>query len=343
MNYASLNASLGPTEQKSVPKQMVSLTYNKKPPTSGSTQTVTSSNTPNTIMSRDSRGSTNISTINVSSKLNVGDDATFNGGAIVRGGATIAGGATITGGATISGNVTINGLMKFAGPIDSSLGSGIVCSNSTGVLSTRQITSGDIAFSTIDAEDIKNGAITTPKLAPNLFLSGTPTCNTPVVCKETQVANIGYVNRYVTNYFNDKMHTNPHPGCSRCSSGHHHGHIHDDDDNDNDSCLDEDKFDPTIFHVKIQDYEVEFNYATYVVEDSTVVIKLPRKKKEGYFVKFHNKSGDTIFINSDPDRLMYNSWYSPNGTSSQAIQNNRCVIFTYVYVGTVRSWSYQCF
>lgn len=347
MNYASLNASLGPTEQKSVPKQMVSLTYNKtqnaRAPTSGSTQTATSSNTPNTIMLRDSQRSTNISTINVASKLNVGDDATINGRSIVRGGATISGGATITGGATISGNVTINGLMKFNGTIDSSLGSGIVCSNSTGVLSTRQITSGDIACSTIDTEDIKNGAITTPKLAPNLFLSGTPTCNNPAVCKETQIANIGYVNRYVTNYFNDKIHVKPHSGCSRCSAGHHHGHVHDDDENDNDSCFDEDKFDPTIFHIIIPSYVVAFNYATYVVENSTVDIKMPRVKKEGYFVKFHNKSGDVIFINSDSDRLMYNSWYSPNGTTSQVIENNRCVIFTYVYAGTVRSWSYQCF
>lgn len=302
MNYASLHASLGPTEPKPiVKKQTVSLTYNKnsigKPAPS---QTATAVNTPNTIMLRDANSSTNISTINVGSKLYVGNGATINGGAV------------------------INGLMKLNGTIDTSLGIGVVCSSSTGVLSSRQITSTDIANFTVKTEDIRDNAITTSKLAPNLFLAGNPTCDTSIVCGEMQVANVGYVNRFVTHYVNTRWRASDHAN---------------NDNNDSDS----DEFDPCIFHVKIINYVIEFNFPIYIIENASVVINMPRKKKEGYCVKMHNKSGDTIFINSDSDRLMYNVSYSPIGTVSQAVENNRCVIFTYVYAGTTRSWSYQYF
>jgi len=308
MNYASLNASLAPKQTKPVQKNnAVSLTYNPNPPRSN-LSSATSSATPNTIMSRDSTGSTKVSSMNVHSKLNVTD------------------------GATISGGATINGLVKMNGTIDTSLGAGFVCSNSIGVLSIKtQITSADIANLTVKGQDICDDAITTPKLAPNLFLSGTPTCEYTNVVGENQITNVGYVNRFVTKYVNNRLSyfTPKLEDSSRC-------HV-------NDSDSDEEELDPSVFHVKTNDYLLKFNYATYIIENATAIINMPRKKKEGYYVKFHNKSGDTIFINSSADRLMYNASYSPFGTESQAIETNRCAIFTYVYSGTVRSWSYQCF
>ena len=304
MNYASLHASLGqtPVPQK---KQTIALTYNKpvaKPPTTTTTTpAATASSAPNTIMLRDSNSSTNISNINVQSKL------------------------------TVLGEATVSGTMKMNGPIDTSLGVGIVCSNSSGILSSRRIISTDIDDLSIRSQDIRDGAITTRKLASNLFLEGVPTCDYVNVVNEKQIANVGYINRYVTKYVNNRLLSfQPKEGSSA-----------DCDVNDSDS--DEEELDPSAFHIKTNDYIVAFNFATYIIENKTAVINLPRKKKEGYFVKFHNKSGDTIFINSVSDRLMYNTWYSPNGVTSQAILNNWCVIFTYVYSGDVRSWSYQCF
>ena len=286
MNYASLHASLQP---KTVPKtQIVSLTYNKS---ALKTPTATASSAPNTIMLRDANSSTNISTLHVGAKLYVADGATISGG------------------------------LKIFGTIDTSLGAGIVCSSSSGVLATRQITSADIADLSIRSADICDKAVTTSKLALNLFLSGNPTCDNNLFNDEKLIANIGYVNKYVTNYVNRKLE-------SIVISENNY---------------DVDEFNPCIFHATQPNYVVSFNYATYVIENATTVINMPRKKKEGYFVKIYNKSGDSIFINSDGDRLMYNATYSPVGTYSQVVENNRCVIFTYVYVNTTRSWSYEYF
>ena len=299
MNYASLNASL---EQKPVQNKPISLAYNKNP-TRVVAPASTAENIANTIMLRDSNRTTNISNINVSSKLRVSDGATISGGAI------------------------INGTLKINGAVDTSLGAGIVCSNGIGILSTRLITSADISNLSIKSEDIKQGAITTDKLAPNLYLAGIPTCSDANICNENQIANISYVNKHVTKYVKQQLHLFQLSGSIQCCDGDG----------------DEDEFDPSIYHIKTTNYIVDFKFLTYVVENPTAIINMPRVKKEGYCVKFHNKSGDTIFINSSLDRLMYNTWYSPNGTISQAIENNRCVIFSYVYVGNVRSWSYQCF
>lgn len=304
MNYASLHASLQP---KTVPKnQIVTLTYNNKPvakPTATVPQTATAANTPNTIMLRDATSSTNIATLNVHSKLNV-----------------------TGGGATISGGAVINGTVKINGTIDSALGQGIVSSSSTGILSVRPITSADILNFSVASSDIKDGAIITSKLGSNLFLAGAPSCNISNACGESHIANVGYVNRYVTKYVDkfSSLHSSNNGGCCGSDS-------------------DEDEFNPSIFHATVPDYVVLFNYTTYVIENATTVIKMPRRKKEGYCVKFYNKSGNSVFINSDGDRLMYNATYSPSGTYSQVVENDRCVIFTYVYVGTIRSWSYQYF
>jgi hypothetical protein len=304
MNYASLHASLQP---KPVQKnQIVSLTYNNKPvvkPTVTVPQTATAANTPNTVMLRDATSSTNIATLNVHSKLNV-----------------------TGGGATISGGAVINGTMKITGTIDSSLTQGIVCSSSSGILSTRPITSADILDFSVTSSDIKNGAIITSKLGSNLFLAGAPTCNIANACGESHIANVGYVNRYVTKYVDkfSSLRSSNNGGCA-CSDS------------------DEDEFNPSIFHATVPNYVVLFNYTTYVIENATTVIEMPRKKKEGYCVKFYNKSGESVFIKSDGNHLMYNATYSPSGTYSQVVENDRCVIFTYVYVGTIRSWSYQYF
>jgi len=288
MNYAKLHASL---ESKPVAKtQPITLTYNKtayKPSTSTVASTATALNTPNTIMSRDATSSTNISTLRVSDKLYVSNGAFING------------------------------------TIDTALGAGVVCSSSTGVLTSRMITSADIVNFTIKSADIYDGAIISSKLASNLALPGAPTCDNTVLRGETQIANIGYVNRYVTSFVNKWLQGQTNVGC--------------------DSDSDEDEFDPTIFHIIDNNYIVSFKYLVYVVENNSAIITMPRVKKEGYSVKFYNKSGSSIVINSPNDRIMYNSMYASGGTLAQIVENNRCVVFTYVYAGTNRSWSFDYF
>jgi hypothetical protein len=274
-------------------------------------------------MMRDSNTTTNISTINAST-VNVGTKLNLVGSAE----------------AIINGKTTINGLLKINGAIDTSLGAGIVFSNSSGVLSTRNgISSQDILNYTIKNEDIRDCSITSSKLAPNLSLEGVPTCDNSNICKETQIANIGYVNRYVTNYVNQKI-NRPNPSnCLNCSLNIFCGN-----GCCNNPCEEKEELDLSIFHIKTPNYTVSFNSKTYVVENGDgITIKMPRVKKEGYSVKFYNKSGNIIYINSDSDRLMYNVTYSPYGTNCQVIENNRCVIFTYVYFDANRSWSYQYF
>ena len=263
-----------------------------KPPT-----TVTAINTPNTIMSRDATGSTNITTLHVSNKLYVNAGACING------------------------------------TIDTSLGAGIVCSSSSGVLSSRLINSADILNYSVGTYDIHDRAITSGKLALNLLLPGAPTCDNTVLYGEKQIANIGHVNRsvksFVTNYVNSRLQR-------RCCDNYHAL-----DGSDSDSDCDE--FDPSIFHIIVPNYVPLFNYTTYVVENSSAVITLPRKKKEGYSVKFHNKSGESIVINSGEDRIMYNAMYARDGTLAQIVEDNRCIVFTFVYVGSDRSWSFDYF
>jgi hypothetical protein len=294
MNYAKLNASLGPPAPIAIAKkQQVNLTYNKtpyKPPTSTPTQVATASNTPNTIMLRDPNSSTNISILNVSGKLNVGGDARING------------------------------------TIDTALSAGIVCSSSTGVLSTRLITSADILNFSVATSDIRDGAIISSKLARNLSLLGAPTCNNDTLCSENQIANVGYVNRYVTSFVNKRLQGHCTTSILDCNSD-----------------SDEDEFDPSIFHINCANYVVTFKYLVYVIENATAVITMPLVKKEGYSVKFYNKSGSSIVINSPTGRIMFNAMHAPDGTLSQIVENNRSVVFTYVYAGTNRSWSFDYF
>ena len=291
MNYAKLNASL--TLPAPVAKKQINLTYNKtpyKPPAPVPAQVATASNTPNTIMLRDANSSTNISTLRVSDKLHVSNGAYING------------------------------------TIDTALGAGVVCSSSTGVLSSRLITSADILNFTVSSADIRDGSVISSKLARNLSLLGAPTCNNDTLCSENQIANVGYVNRYVTSFVNKRL------------QGHYTTSILD--------CgcdSDEDEFDPSIFHINCANYVVSFKYLVYVIENATAVITMPRVKKEGYSVKFYNKSKSPIVINSPNDRTMFNAMHAPNGTLSQIVENNRCVVFTYVYAGTNRSWSFDYF
>jgi hypothetical protein len=239
-------------------------------------------------------------------------------------------------------SITVSGSSKLSGTIDTGLGAGVVCSSSTGVLSSRLITTGDIANGTITTADIKNDAITSDKLAHNLRLPGAPTCLTTTNSSEANIANVGYVNRYVNAYVNKKI------KCSKCRK---RCHAHNDNcngegltDNQDDSDSDVDEFDPTIFHVVLNDYVVTFNYGIYIVETPGVIINMPRKKREGYFVKFVNKSGESIVVNSDADRLMYNASYAFDGTTSQLISDNKCMILTIIYKKTGnRSWSFEYF
>ncbi len=257
-----------------------------RPPTK-----VTAMNTPNTIMSRDLTGSTNVTTLYASNKLYVRSGATING------------------------------------TIDTSLGQGIVRSSSSGVLSSGLIKSADILNLTVNTVDICDRAITSNKLAMNVLLPGAPTCDNTILYGEKQIANIGHVNRsvtsFVTKYVDSRL----------------RGHCFDGSDSDSDC----DEFDPAIFHIICPLYVPLFDYTTYVVETPSAVITMPRKKKEGHSVKFYNKSGESIVINSSEDRIMYNAMYARDGTLAQIVEDNRCIVFTYVYNGTDRSWSFDYF
>lgn len=248
-----------------------------------------------------------------------------------------------TGGATVNAlnanTMNIHGSAKLSGAIDTSLCAGVVCSSSTGILSSRKITTDDIANLTIGTADIRDKAITCNKLEESIFLSGTPTCNFAAKNNERHIANIGYVNRYVSRYVVDYLEKHVKRGRHSC----HHDDDHDGDQIDLDSDSDEDEFDPDIFHVSLPNYVMTFNYQIYIVENSSVVIGMPRKKKEGYSVKIYNKSGGSIMITSDADRVMYNATYAYSGTILQIVGDNRCVVLTIVYKGTNRSWSFDYF
>lgn len=316
MNYSTLNASLSnmagsvavPAQSK--PKT-ISISYNKTTPatpklerTSSAPSNASTNNVPNTLVLRDCNGASKFTSLTVVSGL------------------------------------TVLGASKLNGTIDTGFDTGVVCSSSTGLLSSRLITSGDIANGSIATIDIKNDAITSDKLAPDLRLTGAPTCATSSTnSSEANIANVGYVNRYVNAYVNKKL------KCSKCRRGAHHNH-HEEGltDNNDDSDSDVDQFDPTIFHVVLSDYVVLFNYGVYIIENPSIVINMPRKKREGYFVKFVNKSGETITVNSDEDRIMYNAMYAFDGTTSQLLSDNKCMILTIVYKkGGDRSWSFEYF
>jgi hypothetical protein len=310
MNYSTLNANLsnkggsvgGPTAPKTI-----SITYNKssqKPERIPSAPSnASTNNVPNTLVLRDCNGASKFTSLAVTAGL------------------------------------TVLGASKLNGTIDTGFGTGVVCSSSDGLLSSRLITSGDIANGTISTIDIKNDAVTSDKLAPDLRLTGAPTCLTTTNCSEANIANVGYVNRYVNAYVNKKL------KCSKCRRHTHHTH-HEEGvtDNNDDSDSDVDEFDPTIFHVVLSNYVVIFNYGTYIIENPSVIINMPRKKREGYFVKIVNKSGATITVNSDLDRMMYNAMYAFDGTTSQLLSDNKCMILTIVYKkGGNRSWSFEYF
>lgn len=324
MNYSTLNANLSNTPPATggaktlanKPKPLsISYSGTNVAANSARCNTVAPANSsvnnaPNTLAMRDSTGSSKFSSLVVMNNLNVQDNL------------------------TVADNLVINGNAKFNGSIDTRLGTGVVCSSSTGVLSSRLLTSGDIANGAIDTIDIKNDAITSQKLAPNLRLEGAPTCLTTTNCSETNIANVGYVNRYVNAYVNKRI---------KC--GLHRRHCPEEGitDNNDDSDSDVDEFDPTIFHIMQDNYVVIFNYGVYIVETPNVIIKMPRKKREGYFVKFVNKSGALIYINSDEDRLMYNATYAYEGTTQQMLTDNKCMVLTIIYKKSSpnRSWSFE--
>ena len=322
MNYSTLNANLssmgkgqgqgqgtgGPTTPKTI-----SITYNKSSLSSSSGRAertpsapsnASANNVPNTLVLRDCNGASKFTSLTVVSGL------------------------------------TVLGASKLNGTIDTGFDTGVVCSSSTGLLSSRLITSGDIANGSIATIDIKNDAITSDKLAPDLRLTGAPTCATSSTnSSEANIANVGYVNRYVNAYVNKKL------KCSKCRRHSHHNH-HEEGltDNNDDSDSDVDQFDPTIFHVILSDYVVLFNYGVYIIENPSIIINMPRKKREGYFVKLVNKSGETITVNSDADRKMYNAMYAFDGTTSQLLSDNKCMILTIIYKkGGDRSWSFEYF
>jgi len=307
MNYSTLNANLsnkgGSVGAPTAPKT-ISITYNKsgqKPErTPSAPSNASTNNVPNTLVLRDSNGASKFTSL------------------------------------TATAGLTVLGASKLNGTIDTGFGTGVVCSSSDGLLSSRLITSGDIANGTISTIDIKNDAVTSDKLAPDLRLTGAPTCLTTTNSSEANIANVGYVTRYVNAYVNKKIKCSKH----RNRSCHEEGVT----DNNDDSDSDVDQFDPTIFHVVLSDYVVIFNYGVYIVENPSVIINMPRKKREGYFVKIVNKSGATITVNSDEDRIMYNASYAFNGTTSQLLSDNKCMILSIIYKkGGDRSWSFEYF
>jgi len=311
MNYSTLNANLSNRGGSVGGPKTVSITYNKTTPatpklerTPSAPSNASTNNVPNTLVLRDCNGASKFTSL------------------------------------TITAGVTVLGASKLNGTIDTGFDTGVVCSSSTGLLSSRLITTGDIANGTISTIDIKNDAVTSDKLAPDLRLTGAPTCATSSTnSSEANIANVGYVNRYVNAYVNKKL------KCSKCRRGAHHNH-HEEGltDNNDDSDSDVDQFDPTIFHVVLSDYVVLFNYGTYIIENPSIIINMPRKKREGYFVKFVNKSGETITVNSDEDRIMYNASYAFDGTTSQLLSDNKCMILTIIYKkGGDRSWSFEYF
>jgi len=311
MNYSTLNANLSNRGGSVGGPKTVSITYNKTTPatpklerTPSAPSNASTNNVPNTLVLRDCNGASKFTSL------------------------------------TIAAGLTVLGESKLNGTIDTGFGAGVVCSSSTGLLSSRLITTGDIANGTIATIDIKNDAVTSEKLAPSLRLTGAPTCATSSTnSSEANIANVGYVNRYVNAYVNKKL------KCSKCRRGVHHNH-HEEGltDNNDDSDSDVDEFDPTIFHVVLSNYIVLFNYGTYIVENPSIIINMPRKKREGYFVKIVNKSGATITVNSDEDRIMYNASYAFDGTTSQLLSDNKCMILSIIYKkGGDRSWSFEYF
>ena len=325
MNYSTLNANLSNTptntgapianKNTNAPKTL-SISYNKPnfaAPSSERNVTIkpansSTSNVPNTLVMRDNTGSSRFSSLTVTNDLNVSDCVNVS-------------------------SLNVCGTAVLNGTIDTRLGAGIVCSSSTGILSSRLITSGDIANCSIDTIDIKNDAITSQKLAPNLRLEGAPTCLTTTNCSEANIANVGYVNRYVNAYVNKRI---------KCLPSRRPCAEEGITDNNDDSDSDVDEFDPTIFHIVQSNYVVIFNYGLYIVENPNVTIKMPRKKREGYFVKFVNKSGALIYINSDEDRLMYNATYAYEGTTQQMLTDNKCMVLTIIYKKNGnRSWSFD--
>lgn len=334
MSYAKLNASFSKQQQpiNSISKaNALSISYNPVKPVApvvnaavtpsaqGSTQ-----NVPNTIVQRDSTGSIKVGSARIYNSLQV--DGTLQ----------VSNSTVISGTLTTNNNVTIHGDLKLNGILDTKLGTGVVFSSSQGILSSRALTIADIAGLANFSSNIPDFSISSAKLQTNLRLTGTPMCNTPIANNEHNITNVGYIKHYVHNYtinyirpyLNSLKTVNPNnpDNCGCDEVDYYNQNV--------------DEKNPVIFHVTVDGYTLLFDYATYVIEAQNTSIVLPMKRREGYTIKIYNKSGNVIVVNSNENRVMYNSTYAFSGTTSQIVEDNRCITLTYVYAGNERSWSF---
>jgi len=162
--------------------------------------------------------------------------------------------------------------------------------------------------------------VTSREIAPNIYLKGTPKCNTPSLNSNgNEIATTEFVNEKtsinVSNFeanFSETVKTNIQSIVNYID----------------------------FYHITVPYFEVE-NKINVIAEVSTT-ITLPSNIQYGSVITVVNRSGSVVTVNTQEGQILYNTLYlPPEGSNTININNNTTTTFTIIKNTTtgVVSWS----